>query len=90
MFPVVSNALFCFGFFSFLFFSFQILHPPIQDELREELNDINSKIKSYTRLKSTVGLSKELSVSLVNLRKEKDKLEKTLNRKLSDTKSQAK
>ena len=79
-----------FALVSFLFFSFQILHPLIQDELREELNDINSKIKSYTRLKSTVGLSKELSVSLVNLRKEKDKLEKTLNRKLSDTKSQAK
>ena len=52
-----------------------------EDQLCEELHSVNSKIVSYTILKSAVGLSKELSVSLVNLRKEKDKLDKTLNRK---------
>ena len=63
---------------------------PAQDKIREELNNTNSKIASYTKLQSTVGLSKELTVSLNKLRKEKDKLEKTLNKKVSDMKSQAK
>ena len=40
---------------------------------------MNSKIASYTILKSAVGLTKELSVSFVNLPKEKDKLDKTEN-----------
>ena len=52
-----------------------------QDQPCEELHSVNSKIASYTILKSAVGLSKELSVSLVNLRKEKDKLDETLNTK---------
>ena len=63
---------------------------PAKDKIREELNNTNSKIASYTKLQSTVGLSKELTVSLNKLQKEKDKLEKTLNKKVSDMKSQAK
>ena len=52
--------------------------------------DTNSKIVSYTKLQSAVGLSNELTVFLNQLRKEKDKLKKTLNKKVSDMKSQAK
>ena len=67
-----------------------VRNTPAQDKIREELNNTSSLIASYTKLQSTVGLSKELTVSQNKLRKEKDKLKKTLNKKVSDMKAQAK
>ena len=80
VFALVSNATCCFNFFPFLFISdtqpsditsCRKQKRSAQDQLHEELNSINSKIASYTKLKSTLDLSKELSLSLVSLRKGK-------------------
>ena len=61
-----------------------------QDIIHEELNKVNGKIVSYTRLKSTVGLSTKLSDSLKKLQTRKNQLEKSLRKKISDMQSQAK
>ena len=63
---------------------------PMQDEIWEQLNSINSKILSYSKLKKTVGLSKELMASLHNLETQKAKVEKKLKKNISDMRSQAK
>ena len=55
-----------------------------QDIIREELDTVNAKIVSCTKLKSTVGLSTELSDSLKKLESRKRVLERkypTCNRK---------
>ena len=61
-----------------------------QDIIREELNTVNAKIVSYTKLMSTVGLSTKLSDSLEILKTRKNQLEKSLRKKISGMQSQAK
>ena len=50
-----------------------------EDIIREELNIVNAKILSYTNLKSTVGLSTELSNSLKKLETQKIQLERRVS-----------
>ena len=61
-----------------------------QGIIREELNTVNAKIVSYTKVKSTVGLSTELSDSLKKLETRIHQLEKSLRKKISDIKLQPK
>ena len=61
-----------------------------QDITHEELNTVNTKIVSYTKLKYTVGLSTELSDSLKKLETWNNHLEKNFRKKISDMRSQAK
>ena len=61
-----------------------------QGIIREELNTLNAKMVSYTKVKSTVGLSTELSDSLKTLETRKHQLEKSLRKKISDIKLQPK
>ena len=61
-----------------------------QDVIREELNTVNAEIVSYAKLKSTVGLSSELSDSLKKLGTRKNQLEISLKKKISVMQSQTK
>ena len=61
-----------------------------QDVIPEELNTANAKNVSYTKLKSTVGFSTELSDSLKKLQTQKNQLEKGFREKISDMQSQGK
>ena len=61
-----------------------------QDVIPEELNTVNAKNVSYTKLKSTVGFSTELSDSLKKLQTQKNQLEKGFREKISDMQSQGK
>ena len=61
-----------------------------QDVIREELNTVNAEIVSYAKLKSTVGLSTELSDSLKKLGTRKNQLEISLKKKISVMQSQTK
>ena len=52
-----------------------------QDVIPEELNTVNAKNVSYTKLKSTVGFSTELSDSLKNCKLKKTSWKRDLERK---------
>ena len=61
-----------------------------QDIILKVLNTQNTKIVSFTKLKSIVGLSTALSDSLKKLETRKNQLEKSLRKKISNMQSQAK